>query len=201
MFKLILFAITLFAAFGNAQNAGEVLKSVQQKFNGINDLSADFTRYSGGSNEYSGKFFYKKDNKIRLELKNSIIISDGETNWNYSKKGNKVVISKFDDSDPLALSIQKVLYKYPSECKISSESAGEKQVLVFVPEDSSDLSFNKVKITLNKENLIDEISIDDPNIGVIEIALSNYKLNRNIPDNKFTFSPPEGSKVIDLRAE
>ncbi|MGE5804755.1 MAG: LolA family protein, partial [Ignavibacteria bacterium] len=68
-------------------------------------------------------------------------------------------------------------------------------------EKSSELNFKQVKITVNKEYLIEKILIDDPNSGVFEIALSNYKLNRNIPDNKFTFSPPEGSKVIDLRAE
>ena len=201
MFKLILYVVTLFTASGNAQNAEEILKSVQKKFDSINDLSADFIRYSAGSKEYSGKLFYKKGNKIRLELKNSTIISDGETNWNYSKNGNKVIISKFDDSDPSALSIQNILHKYPSECKVSSEAAGENQALVFIPENSSDLSFGKMKITIDKEGLVDEILVDDPSGAVFEIVFSNYKLNRNIPDYKFTFSPPEGSKVIDLRSE
>ncbi len=201
MLKSALSVFMLFTACGYTQNADSILKSVQGKFNNINDLSADFARYSGGSEKISGKLFYKKENKLRLELKNSTIVSDGETNWNYSKSGNKVVISEFDDSDPSALSLQKILYKYPSECKISSEPAGENQVLVLVPEKSSELNFNQVKITVNKEYLIEKILIDDPNSGVFEIALSNYKLNRNIPDNKFTFSPPEGSKVIDLRAE
>ncbi|MGE5845451.1 MAG: LolA family protein [Ignavibacteria bacterium] len=201
MLKLALSVFMLFTAYGDTQNAGSILKSVQEKFNNINDLSADFIRYSGGSEKLSGKLFYKKENKVRLELKNSTIVSDGETNWNYSKSGNKVVISEFDDSDPSALSLPKILYKYPSECKISSEPAGENQVLVLVPEKSSELNFKQVKITVNKEYLIEKILIDDPNSGVFEIALSNYKLNRNIPDNKFTFSPPEGSKVIDLRAE
>ncbi|MGE5859653.1 MAG: LolA family protein, partial [Ignavibacteria bacterium] len=113
MLKLALSVFMLFTAYGDTQNAGSILKSVQEKFNNINDLSADFARYSGGSEKLSGKLFYKKENKVRLELKNSTIVSDGETNWNYSKSGNKVVISEFDDSDPSALSLPKILYKYP----------------------------------------------------------------------------------------
>jgi outer membrane lipoprotein-sorting protein len=41
--------------------------------------------------------------------------------------------------------------------------------------------------------------IDDPATGKIEIVLSKYQLNKNLPDSFFQFSPPEGSQVIDLR--
>jgi len=201
MFKVSLFIFMLSVSSGFSQNGNSILNSVQEKFDNINDLSADFTQSSGGSKEFSGRIFYKKDNKVRLELKNSTIVSNGETSWNYSKNGNKVVISEFDDSDPSALSLRKILYDYPSECKITTEFASGKHVLVFVPEKSSELNFDKVKITVNKDYLIDKISVDDPNSGKFEIAFMNYKLNQNLPDNKFTFSPPEGSKVIDLRDE
>lgn len=201
MLKLSLFVFMLYLSSGFPQNGSSILNSVQEKFDNINDLSADFLKSSGGFEEFSGKLFYKKDNKVRLELESSTIVSNGETNWNYNKNGNKVVISEFDDSDPFALSLRKILYDYPSKCRITNETSSGKQVLVFIPENSSDLNFSKVKITVNKDYLIDKIFVDDPNKGKFEITIKNYKLNQDLPDNQFTFSPPEGSKVIDLREE
>ena len=49
---------------------------------------------------FDGKFLFKKENQLRLELKNLIIVSDGKTNWNYNKKQNKVIITNYDENDP-----------------------------------------------------------------------------------------------------
>lgn len=201
MFRISFILFMLLPVYVFPQSPDLALKSLQEKFKSINDLSADFTRSSGSAGEFSGKLFYKKDNKVRLELKNSTIISNGEISWNYSRSRNQVVISEFDEKDPSALSLQKILYDYPAECSLTSKKVSGKEILVLVPENSSELNFSKIEITLNKENLPGRISIDDPDSGIFEVTLSNYKLNQNIPDNKFTFSPPEGSRVIDLRAE
>ena len=41
--------------------------------------------------------------------------------------------------------------------------------------------------------------IEDLNDVLIQIDFSDYKLNSNLPDSLFTFTPTKGSKVIDLR--
>ena len=35
----------------------------------------------------------------------------------------------------------------------------------------------------------------------ITFELSNYEINQNLADSQFSFTPPEGSKVIDLRQQ
>ncbi len=60
-------------------------------------------------------------------------------------------------------------------------------------------SFTSIKLFIDGDNLITKALIDDPATGEIQIELSDYQLNKNLPDSFFQFSPPEGSQVIDLR--
>jgi outer membrane lipoprotein-sorting protein len=177
----------------------DLLNEVQEKYKNISDLSADFKKITNGKLDFSGKFFYKQRNKIRFELKNLIIVSDGNTNWNYNKKENKVIITQYDDTDPSALSLEKVLYDYPSKCTATSEIEKGENVLVLIPKNNSGLKFNKVKLWINDDYLINKVLIEDPNSGLIEFELTNYKTNQDIDNSMFSLIPPEGSKVIDLR--
>jgi outer membrane lipoprotein-sorting protein len=182
----------------NAQDtASRILKSLQDKFGTISDLSANVVHVSMGQT-LSGKLLFKKENNFHLDFKNNIIVSNGVHIWNYSKKDNKVIISDFDDSDPSSISINKIIYDYPSESNIKSETDVEGDVLILVPKENSELNFTLVKIWVNKENLISKVKINSGS-GETEIRFSNYKLNRNLADSQFTFTPPEGSTVIDLR--
>ena len=182
-----------------AQSDAEILlKSIQDKFDSINDLSAEITQSVNGKVNLKGKVFYKKENNLRFEFKNSLIVSDGETSWNYNKKQNKVIITNYDTEGNKIFSVRQIIYEYPKECELSTyESQGEK-VLRLVPENNS-LSFNSVKLFTTNDNLISKVLIDDPASGLIQVDLSNYQINKNLSDSLFSFSPPEGSQVLDLR--
>ena len=182
-----------------AQNDAEaLLKSIQDKFDSINDLSANITQSVNGKVNLKGKVFYKKENNLRFEFKNSLIVSNGETSWNYNKKQNKVIITSYDTEGNKIFSIRQMIYEYPKECELSTyESEGE-NVLQLVPGNNS-LSFSSVKLFITNDNLISKVLIDDPASGSIQVDLSDYQINKNLPDSLFTFTPPEGSQVLDLR--
>ena len=179
-------------------DAEALLKSIQDKFDSINDLSAEISQLVNGKVNLEGKAFFKKENKLRLEFQNFIIVSDGKTSWNYNKKQNKVIITNYDEEGNKIFSIQQMIYEYPNECELSTfESEGER-VLQLIPENNS-LNFKSVKLFITNDNLISKILIDNPPTGLIQLNLSNYKINKNLPDSLFSFSPPEGSQVLDLR--
>ena len=179
-------------------DAEALLKSIQDKFDSINDLSAEISQLVNGKVNLEGKAFFKKENKLRLEFQNFIIVSDGKTSWNYNKKQNKVIITNYDEEGNKIFSIQQMIYEYPNECELSTfESEGER-VLQLIPENNS-LNFKSVKLFITNDNLISKILIDNPPTGLIQFNLSNYKINKNLPDSLFSFSPPEGSQVLDLR--
>jgi outer membrane lipoprotein carrier protein len=200
--NIIIFSLLVFLCNSKLviaqSDPGELMQSVQEKFNALTDLSANFTQSVNGSTNLTGKVYYKKNNKIRFELTKILIVSDGETNWNYNKKENKVIISSYDEEDAGLLSIERIIFEYPEECELSTYMVENQEVLMLVPQTST-FSFNSVKLWINNDNLISRVLIDDPAAGLVQIDLTNYSVDKNLPDSKFTFTPPEGSKVIDLR--
>lgn len=200
MIKLIKIQFLLFicAAISFAQ-PNDLLEKIQKKYSSIENLSANFSRMNEGEVVFTGNIFYKKPSSVRLELKNITVVSDGKTNWNYNKKENKVIVSNYDEENPALISMDRILFEYPKQSEISSTKEGEIQILTLKPKDESGLNYSLIKLYINKENLIDNITVEKDDGEVIQIKLLDIEVNKKIPASKFSFSPPKGSKVIDLR--
>ncbi len=193
-----IFILTFITSGFAQENANAVLKNIQNKFGSINDLSAQITQSVNDKVNLKGKVFYKKENHLRFEFDNMLIVSDGETSWNYNKKQDKVIISDYDTEGNKILSIRQIIFEYPEDCELNTfESEGNKG-LELIPKDDT-FSFNSVKLFIDSEYLITKVLVDDPATGTIQVDLSNYQLNKNLPDSYFSFTPPEGSQVLDLR--
>jgi outer membrane lipoprotein-sorting protein len=180
------------------ENASVLLKNIQDKFDSINDLSAQITQSVNGQVNLKGKVYYKKENHIRFEFKNILIVSDGETSWNYNEKQNKVIITNYENEGNKILSIRQIIYEYPDDCELSTYELEGYKVLQLIPKDNT-FSFNSIKLFIDEDNLITKALIDDPAAGSIQLDLSNYHINKNLEDSCFSFSAPEGSQIIDLR--
>ncbi|HOJ07657.1 MAG: outer membrane lipoprotein carrier protein LolA [Ignavibacteriota bacterium] len=197
--KTILSLIILFCSTVSfSQTAESVLKSLQSKINSIADLSANVTQSTNGKSSLSGKLFFKKENNLRLEFGSQTIIADGKTSWNYDQKNKKVIISNYDENGAGLLSIDYLVNEYPKECNLSLSSEGSKTVLVLKPK-SKKSSTGEIKLTINKDNLIDKAVIMNQAVGDMEVSFSNYKLNNNLPESLFTFTAPEGTAIVDIR--
>jgi outer membrane lipoprotein-sorting protein len=197
--KILISLLVLFlSTVGFTQSAESVLKSLQNKFDSITDLTSDITQKNNGQSNLTGKMYFKKENNIRLELGNQTIVADGKTSWNYNKKNKKVIISDYDEAGSGLLSINYLVYQYPSECDLSLSTEGTSQILNLNPKSKKN-NLGEVKLYISKENLIDKAVISNPASGTMEVSFSNYKLNQNLPDAKFSFIEPEGTTVVDLR--
>ena len=195
---IISLLVFFYSSFGFSQNAESVLKSLQSKFDSITDLTADVAQKNNGQSNLTGKMYFKKENNIRLEVGNQTIVADGKTSWNYNKKNKKVIISDYDEAGSGLLSINYLVYQYPSECDLSLSTEGSNQILNLKPKSKKN-NLGEVKLYISKENLIDKALISNPASGTMEVSFSNYKLNQNLPDSKFSFTEPEGTTVVDLR--
>jgi len=197
LLTLFIFFFTINSSIAQS-DAQELLKKIQDKFDSITDLSAKITQSVNGKSNLKGKVFYKKENNLRFEFENMVIVSDGETSWNFNKKQNKVIITDYDTEGNKILSIRQLIYEYPEECKLSTINSEGTKVLELIPQDDT-FSFNSIKLFTNSENLITKVLIDDPATGSIQVDLSDIQLNKDLADSYFQFSPPEGSQVLDLR--
>jgi outer membrane lipoprotein carrier protein len=198
IFFLWISVVLLFTNSYAQENAQAVLKNIQDKFESITDLSAQIIQSVNGKVNLKGKVYYKKENQLRFEFKNILIVSDGETSWSYNQKDDKVIITDYESEGNKILSMRQIIFDYPQDCDLSTFQSEGETVLELISKDDA-ISFSSIKLFIDGNNLITKALIDDPASGKIQIDLSDYQLNKNLPDSFFQFSPPEGSQVIDLR--
>lgn len=191
---ILVFAVNLFA-----QEMNKEIVKLQKKFETINNFTADFSQKTAGENNKSGfslkgKFLFQKKNNFRIEFARQTIISDGETIWNYNKGMKRVVISSFEN-EPSAFSINAFIMEYPAKCKIKSLDSKTIKMVPF----TDDVEFNSVLIKYDKNYVIEYIEVEDFSETKYIVSLYNVKLNKKLSKEKFTFTPPEGIQVVDLR--
>jgi len=201
----LLFCLILTSAL-NAQSASDILTKVQNKFNTINNFSASFSqtcinKQDKTSNKVTGKFYYKKKNRFNVELNAANIISDGETIWNYNKSSNRAVISNLEN-DPSSFSLERFIFDYPKMCdmkliKDKSIKSGE-DLLELIPNNQK-LQFKKARIFVSSDGMISKLEITDQSEIQYVFQFTDIKYNIDLPDSKFTFSPPKGIQIIDLK--
>lgn len=197
MKTLLTFVLTFILVFPGAVTAqGQVIKSIQKKFNSLTDISATYSQYSGSKLIVTGTFSYKKVEKVRLSFGNNMIVSDGVTNWNIDKKQKKVIISKFDKKSVSILSVNHLINVVPGDCDIVES---HKDKVVMTPKKGKMLGFKSVEITKDAQDLISSIKIEDNAKNIMKIDFSGYTLNKNLPDTEFSYKPTGDYKVVDLR--
>lgn len=189
--SLILFTAPMF------QSSSVILEEVQEKYDSIENFTADFKQMTGDGHFLSGKFFYQSSDKFRIELDRRMLISDGELVWNYSPNIDKVVISPVDDSGT-SFSMDDYIYNYPENCTVSYEIEDKFDVIVLKPK-NAELDFKEVKLWVNSNKIIEQLQMIDLMNSRFKVTLSNIKVNTEVNDDLFTFTPKEGTKVIDLR--
>lgn len=203
--KKIIYVIfmILLAGIINAQTADEIVQKIQTKFSTINDLKANFTQkvYSSEGKKptvLTGKFYFKKDNSLRIEVKDRLIVSNGATVWNFNKSTNKVIISNYDN-DYTSFSLPEIINSYPGMCdkQIVKRMPGVTE-LKLTPKDDR-LNFKSVLISVDKDDVITKVEITDFNNMKFVFELDSVKLNNKLSGQLFNFEPSEGVEVIDLR--
>lgn len=196
-FVLIVFTLFLFTSL-NAQNIGETyLKSLQDKFNTIQNFTANVNQLIDGKPTLSGRIFFKKENNFRIEFGNSIIVSDGTTSWNFNKKENKVIITDYEEDGSL-FSINFLVYQFPDKCILKGELDGNLRKLTLTPKNRTS-NLGEVTLWINKNDLIEKVQTSDPASGLLELNFSDIRINQSLSISNFQFTPPQGSRIIDLR--
>jgi len=193
MISLIFMLLVLFPPDANES----VVTKLQNKFEEINNLQANFSQGFAEHNAVSGKFYFAKDNNYRIELSNNIIISDGTTIWNEDLKRKKVVVSNVDD-DPLAFSLYEYVYQYPSKCKVEEKKTNDGYLLIFTGNDST-IKFKSAKLWIDEKYLINKIIVTDFGGSSFTLKFQDIRVNKSVDKSLFIYKKNKNTKLIDLR--
>jgi chaperone LolA len=186
----------------------DVTDHIQQRYEMIDDATVQFEQvvkfgYSNIEQTFNGTLTMKKPNRYRIESEHQTIVTNGATVWAYSIANNQVIIDKYKENQnsvaPEQFMLNLPANYYTSLLGKEKNKNDELVMLKLIPKD--DRSFVKsVKIWVEERNwMVRRIVILDVNETETAYTIKDIKLNTNVKEKIFTFIPPAGAEVVDLR--
>jgi outer membrane lipoprotein carrier protein len=206
---VVLLMVSAAAAEG-APDVHVVAKAVDEHYNRLRSLQAEFTEiYSGAGldRSESGTLWLKKPGKMRWEYRSprdKLFLSDGQNAWFYlpgDKQVRKTPVRKLEDlRSPLGLllgktRLEKELQGLGFAPDVPPLVPGD-LVLRGMPKGMAD-RVSEVLLEVSPENRIRRIRINEVDGSATEYRFSDQKENVEISDRQFQFTPPPGVETID----
>jgi chaperone LolA len=193
-----------------AEDVHQLARAVDDHYNHLQTLQADFTeiyRGSGADRVESGTLSLKKPRKMRWEYrspKEKLFISDGEVVWLYlptEKQLRKTTLKKLDDlRSPLAFLLGKT--KLEKELRGLSKAVDQtpmepaNTVLRGIPEAMAG-QLSEVQLEITPSHQIARIVLVDVDGASTEFRFSNWKENQQLSLALFRFTPPPGVESVE----
>ena len=204
---LVLMAALFVGQSHGAESESEesaVVRLVEAKYSKVDVLKAAFVQTvkteAWGEEVQRGEMVLKRPAKMLWEFSSTgkKFVTNGSTMWIYVKKENQVIRYKdVSATGSTADSLLQSLDKLESLFEVKIVPApGPGRVLSLLPK-NGDISFKRVRLTLDADNVIKEVVIVDAVNTVTTLQFSAVELNKVVPDSKFEFQIPDGAKVID----
>ena len=202
--------LTMVMAASALPNVHAVAQAVDEHYNHLQSLQADFTEiYQGSGMERveSGTLWLKKPGKMRWEYRSpekKLFVGDGKDAWLYlpvERQVRKSSLRKLDDlRSPLAFLLGKT--KLEKELQTLSFAPDvqtwkpEDAMLRGVPRGLED-RVNQVLLEVTPEHQIARILIHGVDDSITEYRLSRQRENLEVLDSQFHFSAPAGTEVVE----
>lgn len=202
MKKVFVLLLIFAAASAFALDKDKMYSDLKKKYGNIE--SAMFDYRSQQNPQMHGRMVIKKGNMFRIEVPGRLIISNGETVWNYSLGDNNVMISNYEEMQDNT-SMERIFFDMmenfePSKLVSESTSKGAKLLkMTMKAKGDNGLNVNELIIRVDP-NTGEIVSIGVFNdFGGDTWDLANIRTNIDLPKSEFNFKAPEEAEVIDLR--
>jgi len=185
--------------------AQEVIQNVQNAYKDITDAKASFSqtvKYNKSkAQSSSGTLYIKKENKYRIETGSQTIVTDGSTSWSYTPGKKQVVIDYYKETGN-TFSPNKYLFQYPENFYsdlTGTEKLNGKDVYVLSLKPRESGYVKSAKLWVGKDDWIIKKIYILTDESSSTYSIKNIQTNIGVSNSKFTFTPPEGVEVIDMR--
>jgi outer membrane lipoprotein carrier protein len=210
-----LLLLVLISAGAVAQDVHSIAQAVDEHYNHLHTLQAEFTeiyRGSGAERTESGTLWLakgglKKPGKMRWEYRSpneKLFVSNGIDAWFYvpsDRQVRRTSARKLDDiRSPLAFllgksKLEKELQGLSLAPDVTPAAPGD-VVLRGVPQALAD-RVSEILLEITPEHQITRIVIDEVDGSSTEYRFSEQKENVSIPQSRFEFRPPAGVETIE----
>lgn len=203
-------AVLAFALPTHAQDIHQLARAVDEHYNHLLSLQADFTeiyRGAGAERVEAGTLWLKKPRKMRWEYrspKEKLFISDGKMVWFYlptERQARKTELKKLEDlRSPLAFLLGKA--KLENELRglskvVDQSPAGTGNTLLRgVPQAMAE-RVSEVQLEITPSKQIVRILLMEEDGATTEFRFAGLKENLSLSDGRFEFTPPPGVETVE----
>lgn len=191
-----------------SQNSNPVLRRLQNKYDALQSLRAEFTQtmtseYMDGPQRFTGRLVMQRE-KYRVETGAQTIVTDGRTMWIFNNAENQVLINDYVQ-DETSFSINDFFRNFDDLYNVRTTQAvtlaGKKHHRMELRPKRADSFFKAVTLWMrDADDVITRVEVLDANEVKMTFELTNIVLNPAVNGSTFQFTPPRGAEVVDLRS-
>ncbi len=193
-----------------AVDVKKIASAVDQHYNDLKSMETNFVetyRGAGLSRLESGTLWLKKPSKMRWEYRQpteKLFVTDGKTAWLYvpgRHQATKAPLNKIDDlRSPLRFLLgQTKLNKEFHDLSLASNVKPAQPgniVLKGVPKGMED-RISRIALEITPGSQIARIEIEEVDGATTQFQFENEKENGVMADDRFRFTPPAGTEVME----
>ena len=188
--------------FTKEMSKDQLFNNLSEKYTDLETVHLLFT-ISNNSSLY-GELYAQKGGKMRLSLKDNIIISDSESIWNINP-GSSVSISDYEMTSDFSL--ETIFFDLIKELNPSSLStinksnSSDKYNLKLEPKNGSSYveKIKSMNLFFDSSQSITKVQVNSQDGNKITYVINLLELNPKISSDKFTYKPDGNIEVIDFR--
>jgi outer membrane lipoprotein carrier protein len=187
-----------------------LMELLKQTYSGVTSFEASFSQVqkSAVSGEFKakGKVQVKQPRKARWETlgeTGSLFVTDGKTMTVYTPSMKQALVyedlgaaASGGNVDVLALleDISKLEEQFEVSMTVGGGGKGAYEV-VAVPRTPG--NYKRILLTFSRKKVeLQKVVFEDQMGGRTELAFANLKLNADIGDDRFVFTPPPGTQIV-----
>jgi outer membrane lipoprotein carrier protein len=188
-------------------SAQEVAASIQRKYDGIHDFSADFVhQYEGGvlkrKREERGRLLVKKPGKMRWNYaapEEKVFVSNGVRLIQYFPQENRAIVGPVPDEEQTAVLFLGGRGNLTRDFNVSFGQAGAADTWVLRLEPKRPQpEYDWLEITARRDTLgLQSLTVAEKQGSRSTFHFSNFKENPGLADKQFEFAIPRGAEVTN----
>jgi outer membrane lipoprotein carrier protein len=194
-----------------ATTADEILRRVDRTYTGVRSMEADFVQHLSvpllrTTQRSEGKLYQRRPDRFLMRFTDpagDILVADGRHFWMYNPSVDRTQVIRGRLAEGSSqVDLQQQFLSNPTERFAATLNGTETlqgrptHVLTLVPRGAS--QYKQIRIWVDQQdNLVRRFEMTEENESVRRIELSNLRLNVNLPDSLFQFTPPAGTQIFD----
>jgi outer membrane lipoprotein carrier protein len=192
----------------HAQTIESLLERLQQKYESIEGLRAEFTQTvtsafdEGEPASVSGTILLSGD-WYRIEVEGMINVTDGKTSWVYLPDENQMMISDMVE-DETAMSPSDFFSEFDDTYEATvagSERIGGARhfVIKLHPKTAESFILEATVWMRDRDDIVTQMELTNVDDTTMFFRMDNIEMNIPIDPDAFVLTPPEGAEINDLR--